>query len=55
VLLEQLGLVGSNVLRTQAIRRTVEVSREILDGAKVTACGSLRVMTTLGFLQHPFS
>jgi hypothetical protein len=33
----------------------VEVSREIFNRAKVTAGGSLRVITALEFLQHDFS
>jgi len=36
----------------QAIGGTVEVLSKALDQADVTLCGSLRVMTTLDFLQH---
>jgi hypothetical protein len=35
--------------------KTVEVSREIFDTAKVAIDGSLGVITTLEFLQHHFS
>src|ERR1700736_3413353 len=37
------------------IRGSVEVSREIFDGAEVTIDGSLGVITTLEFFQHHFS
>src|ERR1700736_5964668 len=37
------------------IRGSVEVSRKIFDGAKVTIDGSLGVITTLEFFQHHFS
>ena len=49
---EELGLVLPNVLRTQAVRRTVEVLCESFDEADVALCGSLGVMTTLEFFQH---
>ena len=52
---EELGLVLPNVLRAQAIGRTVEVLCESFDEADVVLCGSLRVMTTLEFLQHDFA
>jgi len=52
---EELGLVLANVLRSQAIGRAVEVLGEPLDQANVTLCGSLRVMTSLEFLQHHFA
>src|SRR5947209_13252588 len=52
---EKLGLVLPNVLPTQAIGRAVEVLGEPLDEANVTLCGSLRVMTSLEFLQHHFA
>src|ERR1700739_1967615 len=54
-LLKQLGLVFANVPRPQAVRRTVESSREIFDCADVTACGSLRIITTLEFFEHHFA
>jgi len=49
---EELGLILPNVLPTQAVRRTMEVLCESFDEADVVLCGSLRVMTTLEFLQH---
>ena len=52
---EQVGLVLANVLPPQAIGRALEMSGESFDLANVVACGSLRVMTTLEFLQHPFA
>jgi hypothetical protein len=52
---EELGLVFADVPRPQTIRRAVKVLGEPLDEANVTLCGSLRVMTTLEFLQHHFA
>jgi hypothetical protein len=52
---EELGLVLADVLRSQAMGRAVEVLGEPLDEANVTLCGSLRVMTTLEFLQPHFA
>src|SRR3974390_2225235 len=52
---EELGLVLADGVRAQAIGRAVEVLGEALDEANVTLCGSLRVMTTLEFLQHHFA
>src|SRR5882724_9748840 len=54
-LLKQLGLVFANMSQAQTVRRTVESPREILDCADVVACGMLRVITTLEFLQHHFA
>src|SRR6266567_771294 len=54
-LLKQLGLIFANVSRAQAIRRKVESSSKIFHCADVVACGMLRVITTLEFLQHHFS
>jgi len=53
--LEEFGLVFANMARSQAVRRKVESSREIFDGADVGIYGSLGVITTLEFLQHHFS
>src|SRR5439155_13350371 len=55
VLLKQLGLVLTNVPQAQTVRRTVESSSKIFDCADVIACGMLRVVTTLEFLQHHFA
>jgi hypothetical protein len=52
---EKIGLVLPNVSPPQSIGRAVEMSSECFDLANVVACGSLRVMTTLEFLQHDFS
>ena len=52
---EELRLVLANMSRSQAIGRAVEVLGEPLDEANVTLCGSLRVMTSLEFLQHHFA
>jgi len=45
-------LVLPNVPRAQAIGRAPEMSSESFDLANVIPCGSLRVITTLEFLQH---
>jgi hypothetical protein len=45
-------LVLPDVLRTEPVGRTVEMSGEVLDGADVTANGSRGVVATLQFLQH---
>jgi hypothetical protein len=52
---EELRLVLADVPRSQAIGRAVEVLGEPLDQANVALCGSLRVMTSLEFLQHPLA
>ena len=51
---EQLGLVLANV---PGPKRSGDggMSSELFDDADVTLCGSLRVITTLEFLQHHFS
>jgi hypothetical protein len=54
-LLKQLGLMLTNVPRTQAVRPAVESSGKIFDCADVVACGMLRVITALEFLQHHFA
>ena len=52
---EELRLVLADVLRSQTIGRALEVLGEPLDEENVTLRGSLRVMTTLEFLQHSFA
>ena len=52
---EQFGLVFANMLRAQAVGRTLEASRKIFHYPDVTAYGSFSVMTTLEFFQHHFS
>jgi hypothetical protein len=41
--------------KSGVIRRTVEASRKILEGANVAACGIFRIITTLELFQHHFS
>jgi len=41
---KQLGLIFTNVPRTQAVRGTVEPSRKIFDGVDVTAYSFFRVV-----------
>jgi hypothetical protein len=45
---KQLGLIFTNVSRTQAVRGTVEPSRKIFDGVDVTAYSFFRVVKTPG-------
>ena len=51
-LAEQIGLVLADVLRTQAVRRAVEVAGKILHLRDVTLDGSRRVISTLEFFEH---
>ena len=44
-----------DVPQAQTVRRAVESSSKIFDCADVIACGMLRVVTTLEFLQHHFA
>src|SRR5258708_19807821 len=53
-LLEQLGLIFTNVFWTQTIRRTLESFLEIFNCADLTECVSLRVITPLQLLLHHF-
>src|ERR1700675_4044699 len=61
LLLKQLSLVLPNVPQAQTVRRTVESSSKIFDTSKildcadVIACGMLRVVTSLEFLQVHFA
>src|SRR5271166_6497934 len=54
-LAEQIRLVLTDVLRTELVGRTLEVTREIFDGLEVDAGCSLGVITTLEFLEHHFA
>jgi hypothetical protein len=51
-LAEQLGLILANVLRTQLVRRAMEVVSEFSDHTQVTTYGIRRVITTIEFLDH---
>jgi hypothetical protein len=53
--LKQLGLIFTNVPRTQAVRGIVESSSEILDGVDITAYSFVRVVKALEFFQHQFT
>ena len=52
---KQLGLIFTNVPRTQAVRGTVESSSKIFDCVDVVRMVFFRVITTLEFLQHQFT
>ena len=49
---KQMNLVIADVLRAEAIRRTAEVIRKVLDRVDVRADGVLSVVATLEFIQH---
>ena len=48
-------MIFANVSRAQTIWGAVEPSSKVFDYADVGACGKLRVITSLEFLQHHFS
>src|SRR5215469_282713 len=48
-------LILPNLFRAELIGRSVEVLRKTTDRTDVSVCGSLRVITALEFLEHPFS
>jgi hypothetical protein len=50
--LEQMSLVGPDVLRSKLVRTLPEIRREVLDGVDVAPYGILSVITTLEFVQH---
>jgi len=52
--MKQVNLVLANVFWAEAIGRTVEVLREILDGVNISTDGVLGVVATLKFIQHQF-
>src|SRR5271165_2244370 len=54
-LAEQIRLVLADVLRTELVRRTLEITCEVLDRLDVAVFGSLGVITTLEFLEHHFA
>jgi hypothetical protein len=49
---EQLHLIGADVLLSELGRRPMEVPGEIFHYLQVGYCGSLREITTLEFFQH---
>src|SRR5215831_15008097 len=49
-----MSLVLTNLFRTKPVGCTVKMLGEILDDSSVGFCGTMRVMTTLEFLQHHF-
>jgi hypothetical protein len=52
---EEMGHVLANLFGAELVRRTVEMARRVVDGTEVSARGTLRVITTLEFLQHQFA
>jgi len=53
--LEEMYLILANVFDTKPLWRTMEELGELPDGTDVGTCGSLRVITALEFLEHPFA
>src|SRR5207253_2515574 len=54
-LLEQVNLIGTDVVFTKLVWRTMEVTGEVFHDFQISVYGSLRVITTLEFLQHHFA
>src|SRR6202162_2328677 len=52
LLLKQVGLILTQVLRTELVGSLMEMAGEFLDDPKVGFYGTLSVITTLEFLQH---
>jgi hypothetical protein len=52
---KQLGLIFTNVPRTQTVRGAVESSRPIFDGVDVTTYSFFRVVKVLEELKHQFT
>ena len=52
---EEISDVLADLFGAELVRRTLEIAREVLDGAEVGPNGILRVITTLEFLEHHFS
>jgi len=50
-----MGLILPDVLGTELVGRLVEILRELAHDADVSCCGTMRVITTLEFLQHLFA
>jgi len=55
LLFEKVDLVLPDMLNAELIGRAAEILRKLPDGANVSTCGSLRVVTALEFLEHLFS
>src|SRR4051812_28970052 len=51
----QIQLVLPNLDRAELIGRAVKIRSELPDGGDVDTCGSLGVITSLEFLERPFS
>jgi hypothetical protein len=50
-----MNLVLAYMIRSKLIRRTVEVSSELLHGVHVGANSMRRVVAALEFIQHPLA
>src|SRR5215469_14676167 len=50
--LKQVRLVLSDLLRSELVRRLMKMLGEVADDPDVGFCGTMRVITTLEFLQH---
>ena len=54
-LLEQIGLVAAQMIRTELVRRLAEVLGEPLDEAQIVPDRACGVVTTLEFFEHHFA
>jgi hypothetical protein len=52
---EQIRLVLTDMIRPELIRRTVEISRNLVNGPEISARGAGSVVATLEFLEHQLS
>jgi len=54
-LLQQMNLKPPDMLRSKAIRRLAEILGEVSDRRDVASHGTIRIISTLEFLQHHFA
>src|SRR5215470_4582433 len=52
---EQIRLILADMIRPQLVGRTVEVSRELVNGLEISARGAGCVVSTLEFFEHQLS
>ena len=53
--LKQMSLVLTNLFWAKLVGRAMKILREIMDDPNVGFCGTMRVITSLEFLQHHFA
>jgi hypothetical protein len=52
---EKIGLIVADVVEAEPVGRAVEVLGNLLDGQQIRSSCSLRVITTLEFIEHHFA